>query len=139
MWLPFTPRAYRCPATGQLLWICRPQQQQAGRQGGRGRGQGQQSGGSSRHQSSWQEIVKQDHSAERPPWLFSCYAHERGGQNDLLGDTSFEELRWQQLQVPPPFFPIRSCTCQSGQLSLPNLAISYLSTEDVIFNSRSFD
>ena len=29
---------------------------------------------------------------ERPWWPFSCYAHQRDGANDLLGDFSFEEV-----------------------------------------------
>ena len=44
-------------------------------------------------------MVRSDDAGERPPWRLTCYAHERGGDNDFAGDTSFEELRWAQLQV----------------------------------------
>ena len=29
---------------------------------------------------------------ERPKWLFTCYGHEREGQNDVEGDISPEEV-----------------------------------------------
>lgn len=32
-------------------------------------------------------------------WPFSCYAHEREGQNDITGDISPEEVRWLNMQA----------------------------------------
>ena len=40
----------------------------------------------------WRAVVRDDMRAERPMWPLTCYAHERGGANDLLGDVSFEEV-----------------------------------------------
>lgn len=31
--------------------------------------------------------------------MLSCYSHVRGGANDLIGDISYEEARWSNLQV----------------------------------------
>ncbi len=69
--------------------------QQSAQQGGRGRGRG----GPAPQKPHWKDVVRSDDAGERPPWRLTCYAHERGGGNDLAGDTSFEELRWAQLQV----------------------------------------
>ena len=68
-----------------------------------GRGGGQQ---------SWRETVQFDDENERPPWRLTSYAHERGEPSDLHGDTSFEELRWQQLQAArsgTPAAQVSSC------------------------------
>ena len=27
-----------------------------------------------------------------PPWPFTCYAHQRGEANDIIGDFSYEEV-----------------------------------------------
>lgn len=76
-------------------WQCRPKLRSAPvfalrcRQGGRG------SGG----QQSWREVVQFDEQNERPAWQLTCYGHEREAENDLTGDSSFEELRWQQRQA----------------------------------------
>ncbi len=72
-------------------WQCRPKLRSAlhCRQGGRG------SGG----QQSWREVVQFDEQNERPAWQLTCYGHEREAENDLTGDSSFEELRWQQRQA----------------------------------------
>lgn len=48
---------------------------------------------------SWREAVQFDDENERPAWRLTSYGHEREGATDLTGDTSFEELRWQQLQA----------------------------------------
>ena len=40
----------------------------------------------------WRAVVRDDLRNERPTWPFSCYAHQRSGQNDLTGDYSFEEV-----------------------------------------------
>ena len=29
---------------------------------------------------------------QQPPWPFTCYAHQRGGPNDMAGDFSYEEV-----------------------------------------------
>ena len=29
---------------------------------------------------------------QQPPWPFTCYAHQRGEANDMLGDFSYEEV-----------------------------------------------
>lgn len=50
-------------------------------------------------QASWREAVQFDDRNERPPWRLTSYAHKREAPSDLSGDTSFEELRWQQLQA----------------------------------------
>ena len=71
----------------------RQQQQQ---QGGRGRGGRGAVAAQSPH---WKDVVRSDDAGERPPWRLTCYAHERSRSNDLVGDVSFEELRWSQLQV----------------------------------------
>jgi hypothetical protein len=44
-------------------------------------------------------VIAQDCGSERPLWPFTCYAHSRGRPNDLIGDVSFEEVRWLQIQV----------------------------------------
>ncbi len=69
------------------------QQQQQQQQGGRGRG------AAASQPTHWRDVVRSDDAGERPPWRLTCYAHERSGDNDLVGDTSFEELRWSQVQV----------------------------------------
>lgn len=28
---------------------------------------------------------------QQPPWPFTCYAHQRGGPNDMAGDFSYDE------------------------------------------------
>lgn len=45
------------------------------------------------HASRAGRQVLHDVVNERPAWLLSCYGHERGGPNDLVGDVSFEEAR----------------------------------------------
>lgn len=70
-------------------------QRQGQNQGGRGRGKQL---GANTQSLPWRDVVKQD-SYERPRWPLSCYAHEAHGECDLMGDVSFEELRWQQLQA----------------------------------------
>ena len=40
----------------------------------------------------WRAIVRHDLHNERPAWPATCYAHERGGANDLAGDMSPEEV-----------------------------------------------
>ena len=69
------------------------QQQQQQQQGNRGRG------AAASQPTHWRDVVRSDDAGERPPWRLTCYAHERSGDNDLIGDTSFEELRWSQVQV----------------------------------------
>ncbi|KXZ45167.1 hypothetical protein GPECTOR_57g457 [Gonium pectorale] len=44
------------------------------------------------------EAVRTDMQSEKPSWLLSCYGHVRGGGNDLVGDVSFEEAKWANLQ-----------------------------------------
>ncbi len=29
---------------------------------------------------------------QQPPWPFTCYAHQRGGPNDMVGDFSYDEV-----------------------------------------------
>jgi hypothetical protein len=41
----------------------------------------------------FKEAVRADMASELPQWRLSCYGHERGGRNDVTGDTSFEEVR----------------------------------------------
>lgn len=36
---------------------------------------------------------------EFPQWRMTCYGHQRGGANDVTGDTSPEEVWWAQLQA----------------------------------------
>jgi hypothetical protein len=43
-------------------------------------------------------VIPVDLRDERPVWLLSCYSHSKG-PNDLRGDVSPEEARWQQYQV----------------------------------------
>ena len=52
-----------------------------------------------------------DDENERPPWRLTSYAHERGEPSDLHGDTSFEELRWQQLQAARSGVPVAQVRC----------------------------
>ncbi|KAK9917907.1 hypothetical protein WJX75_009426 [Coccomyxa subellipsoidea] len=50
-------------------------------------------------QGDWRAVVRDDLKNERPAWPFSCYAHQRSSQNDLIGDYSFEEVRWAEMQA----------------------------------------
>ena len=74
----------RCPA-------CRGGwgQQRGGRQPQRQQQQHPQGGGGG---GDWRAVVHDDIRNERPAWPFSSYGHERGGNCDLLGDFSFEEV-----------------------------------------------
>eukprot|EP00884_Botryococcus_braunii_P018457 jgi/Botrbrau1/5295/Bobra.0391s0016.3 len=47
----------------------------------------------------WRLVVKDDMTNEQPMWPYTCYAHERNGPNDILGDVSFEEVRWAEQQA----------------------------------------
>lgn len=51
------------------------------------------------HNADWRAVVRDDLKNERPNWPFSCYAHQRDGSNDLTGDYSFEEVRWEEIQA----------------------------------------
>ncbi|CAL8463538.1 g3072 [Coccomyxa elongata] len=51
------------------------------------------------HNVDWRTVVRDDLKNERPKWPFSCYAHQRDGSNDLIGDYSFEEVRWEEMQA----------------------------------------
>jgi len=99
---PSTPSACLVTAYGaacRLVCLARLEafathrQQQQQQQGGRGRG------AAAAQPTHWRDVVRSDDAGERPPWRLTCYAHERSGDNDLVGDTSFEELRWSQVQV----------------------------------------
>lgn len=81
------------PPVPDLRWRCIPprrQQQSTGRGGGRN---------GSQAKPNWKDTMRADGMGERPAWRLTCYGHERDGPNDLEGDVSFEELRWNQLQV----------------------------------------
>ena len=44
--------------------------------------------------ADWRAVVRDDVKTEQqqPPWPFTCYAHQRGEANDMLGDFSDEEV-----------------------------------------------
>ena len=59
--------------------------------------------------ADWRAVVREDVKTEQqqPPWPFTCYAHQRGGPNDMAGDFSYEEvsLSWHNDQLLAHLYP----------------------------------
>ena len=36
--------------------------------------------------------MREDLKTEKPPWPFTCYAHQRSEANDVAGDFQYEEV-----------------------------------------------
>ncbi|CAL5223767.1 g6331 [Coccomyxa viridis] len=60
--------------------------------------------------ADWRAVVRDDVKTEQqqPPWPFTCYAHQRGGPNDMAGDFSYEEVRWYQMEAAKSGKPLAS-------------------------------
>ncbi|CAK0739490.1 hypothetical protein CVIRNUC_001170 [Coccomyxa viridis] len=49
--------------------------------------------------ADWRAIMREDLKTEKPPWPFTCYAHQRSEANDVVGDFQYEEVRWYQMEA----------------------------------------
>ncbi len=52
--------------------------------------------------ADWRAIVREDLKTEKPPWPFTCYAHQRSEANDVVGDFQYEEVCAHTVCIMPP-------------------------------------
>ena len=55
--------------------------------------------------------MREDLKTEKPPWPFTCYAHQRSEANDVAGDFQYEEVCACTPCIMPPLI---TCTHQSA-------------------------
>ncbi|GAQ84616.1 nucleoporin-like protein 2 [Klebsormidium nitens] len=64
-----------------------------------------------------QDQIREDFQTEKPKWwTLSAYAHWKSLPNDISGDVSFEELRWEGYKAAQQGTPLQQVVAREQQL-----------------------